>query len=504
MKKILLISITLSLVFIFFCSWYVINEDLVFHTDIARDFLLLNEITHKNIQLIGPRADWKGLFHGPLWLYFNLPAYLVGHGNPIIVGWFWILATIIFTFIYYFLLKKLFDKKTALLFIPLFLASITHFTSNFYNPIGALFLMPLFYYSIVQYSKTNKIFFLMLSMFLAGLIFQFQIAVGGPIIILSTLLFIYKIIKNKKYSHLLGLFIVLIPLSTFIVFDLRHNFMQTSAILNHFNGTEKYYSMSFMDKLFNRLTTMVNSGIGLTRNEFSFLNIIASYLLTVMIYYSLSKKKLIEEYLLFIYIYVGFYVLSLLHQSTILVHYFLPLIPLPIIIFSTLNKYLGKKIFYSFYVLIVVLNLIIGLKSIKDSKTFFNINKTSWKGILKVAETTFKNSDSNQEFGLYLFAPDMYGYSQKYAFTYGQTLYPNKKMIFSQKRKVTFLVYEPPPQDKPWIDGTYWKTDLVKINKQPTQTINLSNGFRMEKYILNDEELNIQSDSILIDWVSQR
>ena len=143
MKKILFITIFFSIIFVFFSSWFVINKDLIFHTDIARDFLLIDEIANKKITLIGPRADWKGLFHGPLWLYFNLPAFLIGQGNPIIVAWYWIFILILFSIFYYLAIKKVFDKKTALLFIPLFLSSMVTFSSNFYNPIGALLLMPL-------------------------------------------------------------------------------------------------------------------------------------------------------------------------------------------------------------------------------------------------------------------------------------------------------------------------------------------------------------------------
>jgi hypothetical protein len=56
----------LILINVFLSAWYVINGDIVFHTDIARDFLVLQDIveTHKPT-LIGPRSGGiSGVFHG--------------------------------------------------------------------------------------------------------------------------------------------------------------------------------------------------------------------------------------------------------------------------------------------------------------------------------------------------------------------------------------------------------------------------------------------------------
>ena len=62
-----------------------------FHVDVARDFLVIRDIVQNHkITLIGPRSGGiPGVFHGPLWLYLNIPSYLVGHGDPVIVGYGW-------------------------------------------------------------------------------------------------------------------------------------------------------------------------------------------------------------------------------------------------------------------------------------------------------------------------------------------------------------------------------------------------------------------------------
>jgi 4-amino-4-deoxy-L-arabinose transferase-like glycosyltransferase len=100
----------------------VLYGNITFHVDIARDFLLLQELVDKgDFSLIGPRAAGiDGLFHGPLWMYLNAPAYYVGGGNPVVVGWFWILLSIITICSIYWVGKKLYGKTEGLAAAALF------------------------------------------------------------------------------------------------------------------------------------------------------------------------------------------------------------------------------------------------------------------------------------------------------------------------------------------------------------------------------------------------
>ncbi len=87
----------------FFASWFAVNGDIIFHTDIARDFLLMEDVVkNKPITLIGPRSGGiPGVFHGPLWTYLNLPSFIIGGGNPAIVSWFWVILYLINLLIVY-------------------------------------------------------------------------------------------------------------------------------------------------------------------------------------------------------------------------------------------------------------------------------------------------------------------------------------------------------------------------------------------------------------------
>src|SRR5947208_2555439 len=117
MKKTIYVGIVLLILYnLYLCCISVLNGEVNFFNDVARDFLLLQELDYKKIVFIGPRSNTTGLFHGPLWTYINYPAYLLGHGNPVVVAWFWILLTIVFLIVSFFIAKKLFGTFPALVY----------------------------------------------------------------------------------------------------------------------------------------------------------------------------------------------------------------------------------------------------------------------------------------------------------------------------------------------------------------------------------------------------
>ncbi|MFA9289232.1 MAG: glycosyltransferase family 39 protein [Weeksellaceae bacterium] len=223
-----------------FAALYVLQNTITFHTDIARDFLLLEDMFYnKNISLIGPRSGGiPGVFHGPLWIYLNLPAYIIGKGDPVIVGWFWVLLFVASIILVYWVGKKLWNKEVGIM--SALLVSVTTLSDihNLFNPYGAVITFPLFLYFIGKYLETKKILQLVLALFTLGIIIQFQMAFGGPILILMIGYLIYDSIIKKNIKPLLALAVLIIPLSSFIVFELRNNFLQTHSVYNYITGVE--------------------------------------------------------------------------------------------------------------------------------------------------------------------------------------------------------------------------------------------------------------------------
>ena len=152
MNKLLkLIFLALIVLNLFFASWHVLHQDIKFSADIGRDFLLFKEIDQKGIILIGPRSSASGLFHGPLWVYVNYPAYFLGQGNPVAVGWGWVFFIACFTAGGFFIAKKLFDENAGYLFALMISTYMVFHADSLINPHGTLFMLPFFFFFFVRY-----------------------------------------------------------------------------------------------------------------------------------------------------------------------------------------------------------------------------------------------------------------------------------------------------------------------------------------------------------------
>ena len=186
---------------IILASRWVFDGNIFFHTDIARDFLLMEDIVdNNNLTLIGPRSGAiPGLFHGPLWLYSNIPAFVLGQGDPVVVGWFWVFFYTLSVYIAYLIGNKMFGETEGLLSALLLSVVTVLQVRSLFNPYGALLLFPLFFYVLTVYLRKKDIKILLLSLFLVGLIIQFQMAFGVPILILSFFYLLYFFFKNKIF-----------------------------------------------------------------------------------------------------------------------------------------------------------------------------------------------------------------------------------------------------------------------------------------------------------------
>ncbi len=237
-----------------FASWYVLHNDIVFTSDIARDFYLLQELQQKKIVFLGPRSSAFGLFHGPLWTYVNFPGYLIGHGNPVVQGWYWIFLFTLALIAFYFVAKKLFDELTASLFVLMTSLYCVYHVNGLFNPHGAFFLLPIFFFTFVRYVQTKQLKFLIFSILLIGCVIQFQMAVGIPFFLLTFFYVLWFTIKHKKKKHLLAFFLIAIPLCTFIFFELRHGFLLTHFAIRQLQQSQP--KQTIFNLIGNRIESM--------------------------------------------------------------------------------------------------------------------------------------------------------------------------------------------------------------------------------------------------------
>ncbi|MEK7633519.1 MAG: glycosyltransferase family 39 protein [Patescibacteria group bacterium] len=492
LKKYKLIFVFIIFLNILLSAWYVINKDLMFHTDIARDFLVLEDIvrTHKPT-LLGPRSGGiPGVFHGPLWFYVNLPIFILGKGNPVVVGWFWVFLSALSIFATYYFGKKLFGEETGLLASLLLSVFSISYTNNLFNPFGAVLLFPIFFYLLITYVKSAKFIYLIVALFLLGLIIQFQIAFGLPILVLLTIYLIPFFFKKKKLSHIFAYFILLIPLSTYFLFELRHNFLQIRSVISYITTKQSVGSLSMLNIFIQRARGILFDGINIIPQNY-LLNFPVTILFAILIYKLKDKKfKYRNIYYLYFFFYFGFWILTLAFKGVVWGYYYWPFLPLTLIIFTSLFSKINKKIFALIFIYIFVINFISGIQAIKSAGT-------GWRFNYELAKKIYKDADGS-DFGYYIYTPDQFAYSEKYSILYVQNIFGQTVSHPYEKKALTYLIIAPPPEDKPYLKGDWWKSNQVKINRNPDKVFKYSNNMIVEKYLLSKEELKIPSDPNLI------
>lgn len=480
-----------ALFYLSFAFSYQLHGSMFFYTDIGRDMLLIRDLEIKKVVFIGGRTSLQGVFHGPLWHYINLPAFMLGKGDPMVLGWWWIFLTILFLVSVYWVTQKFFDNVAAVLATIFVSINMIVFSAYFTNPIGALFCMPLFIYFMASYLKTQKVRYLLFHVLLGGAIIQFEMMIGVPLIILSFLLCLFVWRRTRHYNHFFGFFIILFPLSTFFMFDLRHHFMQVHAVLDYVIGkSDPFPAHRDITTLFlQRFEIVSRALLGIfPAGRFETLNSLP--LLLFGSYFIASKSnrpKISQTHFVLLYYFIGFLVTSFVLKDTLLFSYYYPLCVLPIMLFAGLYKNLNKRV----YVVTVIVALLVGIQFGQENMRVTNdlryYSENDWSRLRRMSDAIFLGPEN--DVGYFVYAPDVYAYQQKYAVSYTSTLFPLKTSHAYQKRPVTYLLIAAPTRSMKEVSSSDWKRDKLRILRPPDEVKPMEAGYTLEKYYLTDAEV---------------
>lgn len=477
---------------IFLSLWYFLHGDLNFQTDIARDFLLLHEIEVKKIMLIGARAGAQGLFHGPLWPYLNFPFYLLGNGDPLVVSWFWIFLLILFYVSSFWVADKLFGRLASLIYLVFMSFYMIPWVREITHPQMGMFIMPIYFYLLWRYLNTIKIRYLIGVVLLAGVLIQLEVASGAPFFILSFISLVYMQIKKRKYTHMLSFLLLLIPLSTYIVFDLRHNFFMTQSLLNYIKGNPKEQYVGFLAVFKNRLEYITSMAMPLLTDAISANRVLSLIFLGVFILETVKNKKKRALNLYFLYFFFGYFLISLTNRYYLLVQHFMAFIPLVFMFMASLISSRYAKYLVLIFLFIIVANENEGFKTFTPAYYFIGKSQFSWKFLSQMTNQVF--SGPEKDFGYFIYSPDKLAYQPKYALVYGQKQHPEKNSFYFTKKPVTYVISAPPPRDDPYMTGDWWTVNSIKIDKKPQSVTVYPNGYKVERYQLTDEEQAVPFD----------
>lgn len=189
--------------------------------------------------LIGPRVvGTGGFFLGPYFTYLLAPFYLLSGLHPYGMILFIAAYTIIFATATYFVIRKLFSRTTASLFLLLWAINplLIDYETTSWNPILIPLGISLVWYLLYLLTKKESLGKVLLLGFINGIFlnlhFQFIF------ITLFSIIFLF-LNQQKKITvfikhmilFLVGISVTLLPL---LLFDIRHDFLNTKLFLSFF------------------------------------------------------------------------------------------------------------------------------------------------------------------------------------------------------------------------------------------------------------------------------
>jgi len=228
-----LILLAILLVSLFFRT-YKLNDLYIFDWDQEDDAKKVMEmIDNKKPRLIGPRvANDTGFFVGPFHYYFLVPFYYFTKGHPIAGAYAAISIGLITTVAVYFVSQKIFGQKTA--YLATLLYTIIPSTTSWNVMYTASLSLLIFYLCHQLIIGKNKLFPLLIFLYsFSATTHLVSISLVFPIII--SILLTNNKPSPKQLLHSLILFII--PLTPLIIFDLRHQFINTKSLFGFISSS---------------------------------------------------------------------------------------------------------------------------------------------------------------------------------------------------------------------------------------------------------------------------
>lgn len=489
-RAFLLFTIGLCL---FAAAWVPLHGDIHYFSDNARDMLLLNEIvTEKPITLIGPRSGISGVFHGPLWLYMNLPVFALSVGNPVAVGWFWWMLYVLNVGIVFVVGRCLSGVMGGLVAGLLFAYAFVSTGWSQFNANGVLLVSPLVMYFLHTYLVGGRYRDALILFFFIGLLIQFQIAFGLPVLLLVMGLVGFRVVKERSWKHVSSLLVLLIPLSTHILFDIRHGFLQLNSLL-------AYAGKSGGSGIAALAQTRLPLALRELTNWLPHYSVWTSVALLVgLVAIAVWKKnhRITSLATLFAFLYVGFWLITLGYSGTMWLYYYWGFVPMLFIVIGAAVQALPQRIHAS---LVFVVALCIVLSQLHwfvfERNYAISPRPISWKFHKSAVEKVYQGAPN--EFGYYIFEDDLYGYGPKYAFVYNQKHYPHKQAFLNEKRGTTYTYLMPTQSDTLSWDG--WIKGNVLLKSSPARITEYPNGVAINEYRLSKDEQAVPSDPNLLD-----
>jgi 4-amino-4-deoxy-L-arabinose transferase-like glycosyltransferase len=259
-----------------FLRLYRIQDYMTFLGDEGRDVLVVYNILHGHLTLLGPTASVGGFFLGPIYYYFMTPFLWLSHYNPVGPAVMVALFGIATVWLVYKIGNEFLGFRAGLTAAILYSISplvIAHSRSS-WNPNLMPFFSVFSLYILYQAVKNNKFKLFIFCGVLLGISMQlhylatFLAAITAVYVLLTRIILVqgYSLQKSvvrvlKDYFYILIGFII--GWSPFLLFEVRHGFPNLRSIANFVlygeetGGSSEFFGIvgNVFFRIFGRLIT---------------------------------------------------------------------------------------------------------------------------------------------------------------------------------------------------------------------------------------------------------
>jgi len=217
-----------------FLRLYRIADYMTFLGDEGRDVLVVYNILHGHLTLLGPNASVGNFFLGPLYYYFMAPFLYLFNYNPVGPAVMVALFSVATVALIYKVGNEFLGRKTALIASLLYSISplVISYSRSSWNPNLMPFFSLLTLYALYIAVEKNKIHLFLLVGFLLGITIQLHYLTVFLGVIVASYIGFLEFPKHtailKKYLYVLLGFLV--GWSPFIAFETRHGFQNIQHI----------------------------------------------------------------------------------------------------------------------------------------------------------------------------------------------------------------------------------------------------------------------------------
>lgn len=295
-SQILLLGLIIAIA-LFFRTYQMIAQADFGHDADLYSWIVKDIVVNKHLRLVGQETSAPGVFIGPFFYYSLVPFFLLSNMDPVAAHIPITIFGILTVISYYIVFSKLFNNKVGLIASLLYavLISMAVWFDRRLAPSTPTNLWTIWYFYTIIMLARGKLKVLPLLGILIGLIWHIHIALLPALSAVPAALLLAKKLPNRsqilKFS--IALLITSLPL---ILFELRHDFQQTTGLLQNFTtereGAKGFYKFQTVVEM---VTKNINSlffapeSFPLTNNFLFPLAILASAFLLI-------KKRLLAIY----------------------------------------------------------------------------------------------------------------------------------------------------------------------------------------------------------------